>query len=254
MPSAYGRLVKLAAAWEEFKWWVASQGQTFLRTFLLGWYYSAAAWFFALAPFVGANGGVALAFLFGEVTGLVFAFLAARLASRAPFAEYTVKRVLLARDFRTFGARAGVVPDHMIAYMNNHVWDGEAFLLSTLQESSDLPAAEAPKRTEHVSRVIGLDLIDKGSSDAFPWPKAEPFLQSLDAAFHSPKVAGLLRDSLRDQYLKASPGYRKYVVNPRPGRLSQFLESRAGIVPLISGIAIFLANVVVIIQLFTGRR
>jgi hypothetical protein len=244
----------LATSWEEFGWWVASQGQNFLRTLVLGWFYSGATWFLALTPFLGQNGALVVAFLLGEITGGAFAALSARLATRAPFAEYTVKRVLLARDFRTFGSRAGVVPDNMISYLNNHIWDGEAFLLSTLQESATLPAAETPRTLDQVSRVIGLDLIDKGSSDAFPWPTVEPFLQGLVAALHSPKVAGLLRDSLRDQFLRASPGYRKYVVNPRPGRLSQFLESRPWVLPLVSGIGIVLANLVVVVQFLTGRR
>jgi len=246
--------VGLKARWDEFKWRVSSLGWDFRGTFTQGWLFLGVLVYVALLPRLGPVGALTPAILISELVAGLLAAAVARLAARVQFAAYTIERVRLSPTFKTFQARVEVLPRYMISHLKNSVLDGEGFLLSALQGSSVLTTDETPKTTREVSRVITLDLIDKGSKDVFPWPSAEPFLQALTVAFAGPRVANLLRDALRDQFLRASPGYRKYVVAPHPGELSQFLESHSWFLPLLSVIAVVLPNLVIIVQLLlTGH-
>ena len=238
----------LKARWEEFKWRVSKLGWDFRGTFILGWFYLGALLYAVLFPRLGPVGAVTPAILIGEIGAGLFSAVLARLAARVRFAAYTVERVRLAATFKAFGSRVEDLPRYMISYLKNSVPDGEAFLLSALQGSSVLALDETPKTSADISRVITLDLVDKASREAFPWPAVEPFLQALAAVFVGPKVSSPLRDALRDQYLKAGPGYRKYVVAPHPGELSQFLESHSWFLPVVSAIAIILPNLIIILQ------
>jgi len=241
--------MKLPWALREIAWQIQRPGQNPFWTFVIAWLFVWLGIAVALKPSLGSENALLTAVFPSELMGGFLMLVFVKLALRKQFAAHTIRRVFRADEVRAFGDRAELVPSYLIAYLYAHIHDGDGFLFGPLKEA--VPVDEAPKTRAQVCRVIMLDLVEKASGEDPPRHTIEPILTNLASALERPNAARLIRDAIRDQYLNAGSGYRRFAVNPPAGRVSQFLKSHPWIVQVLSLISVIIANSVVLIELFS---
>ncbi len=236
----------------ELKWWIVRPGRRPRATLFLGWALGWVILFEALSPFWGPAAAAVYGLVISEACAAATMFILLALSRRKAHVAYTVERALLAPSYTRFAFRAGVVAADLVDYLTWHVWEGEAFLLGTLQGTS-VPADERPTTLSQVESVIMSDLADKASTDVPPWAKVESVLKRYSSALQDPQPSRALRDALRDEYLGAFDGYRRYAVSHHPSPLPQSLEAHPWVVEVLIAISTVLSIVLAAIQLLTGH-
>ncbi len=228
---------KVSTFWQEMAWNVVQLGVTPTTSFPYLWFVS---WFVIFLSLVAVNHEPAAAFmpavLSGEfVGGLSIGFLNMR-AERPQFIAYSFSRIRLSRNLPDFSRRTQTALRHMRWFLRKRLGSAsETFLLRPLHDPQVVLVTERPRTIKGMFRVIAMDLLDRASGDAPPWPAMAPKVEEVAAAVRPPLPYGALREKLCNLFVDSSPWYRERVVSPPPGKIATFLGARPWIIGLITG-------------------
>ena len=227
---------KASAFWPEITWDVVQLGVTPATSFPYLWFMTSFVLFLILVIAYRDPAGVFMpAVLSGEfVGGVLTGFLNIR-AEKPQFIEYSFLRIRRSRNLPDFSGRVQTALRYTRWFLRKRLRSAsETFLLRPLHDPQLVPASERPRTIKEMFRVIAMDLLDRASREAQPWPTTTLKLGEIAAALRSPLAYGVLREKLCRLFVDSSPWYRERVVSPPPGRITTFLGARPWIRGLIT--------------------